>query len=26
MMVMLPSQQFNINANTVYAESREKFV
>ena len=25
MMVMLPSQQFNVNANTVYAESREKF-
>lgn len=25
MMAMLPSQQFNINANTVYAESRTKY-
>ena len=25
MMAMLPSQKFNVNANTVYAESREKF-
>ena len=25
MMVMLPSQQFNVNANKVYADSREKF-
>tara|TARA_B100001057_G_C22795404_1_gene929400 strand:- start:114 stop:689 length:576 start_codon:yes stop_codon:yes gene_type:complete len=25
MMVMLPSQRFNVNANMVYADSREKF-